>query len=723
MEYVASKTDSGSDRLCRTAPAIRCRVKSWIWTLMLSFLLTSFAGCGGSSQPTTLDPNKPWGGLGSKEAYMAWKEEQERKEAQEEAAEAAAAREAAQSRPPAAKSAEGEQKPDQRGQRNRTAVAVRQVADDDVASPDDAPEQDAPPPVPQPPGDLTQWQEQDYFVAKLLEKPELLEAVARSAADKRDDEAIVRILTRLLQPKVYAGLKELVFGGREDEEPPTNRRRPYSSTQRSRGDRDYSQKLIETVVDALAQNTTAAASRSLAQLVVGKLETEDNAAASKAALESLAAHPTEAHEDMLFRIAVEAERLVDAVEPAVSPEVLSRQAVALLAEGSSSAVRVRAAEYLAQNNPPPEIRSGLERLLSELTPENLEAHVILYVSAGEPKPSRQALAGHFAASSSAALEHLMGVKVHIDAEQLDRSRQTANLLWSNSFALVVEGRLNRLDSWSDEPALLALALSLPADTMRAAVARRLDVQWSRGPGLNHSQLIGGAVVEPGSLVLLRRYLGERSESWKQPSLTGLRNARTAGSRSARTLDPVAARQQQERQIQDAWANLAGDLAADWCARCRRAAHDRDAGERARGRRIDWSEGLAGLPIRPHATEGVTATHTVLWPGGAPAGATDAAADPLAVHYVRIEERTRPTRLLAYYGRALPDHRRRDIENGVCFEGMHGGAPAGVLRSIDVRITRAGTEIRRLPDEEQDLVVEILAVTIRDPAGSASSGPS
>mgnify|MGYP000869657059 CR=1 FL=1 len=726
MENVASKTDRHSHPSYGSGREIRRSSNCCVWALLLSFVLTSFAGCGGcggNSQPATLDPNKPWGGLGSREAYMAWKEEHERKEAEETAKRAGSAKIAAEKRPLASESAEAEEQPDKANQGSPKAVAVRKFPNTDVSSPDAAPEQDAPSPVPQPPGDLTQWQERDYFIAKLLEKPELLEAVARSAVDKRDDEQIVQILTRLLQPEVYAGLKELVFGG-EQEETHTSRRRRVSSTQRGRDNRDYLHKLIEAVVDALAQNTTATASRSLAQLIVGKLETEDNRAASTAALESLAAHPTESHEEMLFRLVVEAERLVDAAEPEIPADVLSRQALALLAEGSSSAVRVRAAEYLAQNNPPPEIRTGLERLLAELTPENLEAHAILYMGAGDPKPTRQVLAGHFAASSSAALEHLLGIKVRADAEQLDRSRQTARLLWSNSFTLVVEGRLNRLDSWSDEPALLTLALSLPTDTMRAAVARRLDVQWSRGPGLDHSQLLGGStVVEPGILVLLRKHFSERGDSWKPSSLVGLRTMRPAVGRSARDLDPVAARQQQEQQLQHAWVRLTGDLAADWCARCRRAAHDRDAAERALGRRIDWSEALVGLPMQPHTSEGVTATHTVLWPGGLPAGASGAAEDPLAIHYVRIEERTRPARLLACYGRALPDHQRRDIENGVCFEGMHGEVSAGVLRSIDVRITRAGTEIRRLPDEEQDLVVEIIAVTIRDPDGSVLNGPS
>ncbi len=647
---------------------------------------------------------------------MAWKEKQERKADEEEVV----GKKAAESQPPAPKPDEGEGQPDNRRKTSPKTPAAGKAAEDDNSSTDSGSAQDATPSVPSLPSDLSRWQEHDFFIAKLLEKPELLEVIARSVVDRRDDEEIVRILTRLLQPEVYAGLKELVFGTGKEEATVSTKRR-VSSTQRSRVNQDYSHKVIDAAVESLAQNTTAAACRTLAQLIVGDLATEDNGAASTAALTSLAAHPTAAHEEMLFRIAVEAGRLVDTAEPAVSPEVLSRQAFELLGRTGSSAVRVRAAEYLGQDTASPEVRRGLEGLLSSLTVENLDAHVTLYMGAGDPKPTREVLAEHFAACSSGALGHLLGVKVQGNATEIDRSRKAASLLWRESFALVVEGRLNRLDSWSDEPALLALALSLPTDTMRAALARRLSVQWEQGPGLDASQLLSSdTLVEPGCLVLVRSMLEERRESRKLPSsLVGQRNQRTTGGR----IDPPASRQQQEWLLQDAWTVLAGQLAADWCARCRTAAHDRDAAERAQGRRIDWCEGLNELPIQPHSSSGVVAAHRSVWGSGTSAGGPNNAMDPLALHYVRIEERTRPVRLLAYYDRAVPKHQRREIEQGICFEGTHSEVPAGVLRSIDVRITRAGADVRRSPDEEQDLVVEILAVTIRDPGESSSNGPN
>jgi hypothetical protein len=169
----------------------------------------------------------------------------------------------------------------------------------------------------------------------------------------------------------------------------------------------------------------------------------------------------------------------------------------------------------------------------------------------------------------------------------------------------------------------------------------------------------------------------------------------------------------QRKAYYEWAEMAGDLAATWCERCRVAALDRDAAERARGRRIDWAAELTGVSIQPHTNEGVTATHLVTWPGSSTQGSADL--DPLTMQYVRIRERTRPNRLLSIYDRTLPNCRPREIADGICFEGDTEGVEPGFLRSFDVRITRAVPGARRLPTEEQDLVVEILVVEIRDPA--------
>ena len=90
------------------------------------------------------------------------------------------------------------------------------------------------------------------------------------------------------------------------------------------------------------------------------------------------------------------------------------------------------------------------------------------------------------------------------------------------------------------------------------------------------------------------------------------------------------------------------------------------------------------------------------------------ADPLEVHYVRIEEETRPVKMRGFYRRRLPSCREREIENGIALESLHADIQAGQRRSLTVRIIQAMPEIPRLPSQDQPLIVEILSIEMNDP---------
>ena len=693
----------------------RVRLLHAIFALILVFF-AGCGGCGGKSEPGG-DPYAPWGGMGSKEAYLAWKAKQDAKdeskakepEANPQAPPKNKAEEANQDE--AEKTSAGSEQAPRKSDPRRPRPVPKPVA----APPADPAQL---PPLPHPPSDVSTWHEQDFYVARVLEEPTLLEAIDRAAQDRRDDEKLAEILTRLLQPAEYEGLQQTVHGIDRETRAGSTRsaRRRMDASAGPRGEASYSRKVIESAIDALAKNTTPAASRALAQLILGKLATEDNATVAKTALESLATCPTEVHEEMLLRLAVEAEQLVAASGSTVRADSLSRRAFELLEEKATAAGRVRMAGYLLENNPSPTVRAKLENVLREVKPENLEAQVALYVRANGPNLARDTLAEQFAACSSRISEHLLGLQFSTNVEQSEFSARAAGLLWSDSFALAVEGRLNRLDSWADDPSLLSLALSLPSDVMRAALASRLDRQWWQGPNVDAAQLLADkALIEPGFLVLLRAAQSQHPESAKLPSLTAIRNPRARRGRSERP-----GTQPSQHDIQAEWAELANSLALFWCERCRTAAHDRDAAERAEGRRIDWTNVVKALPVKPHSEDGLTAAHVATWAGGISHKKDGTAFDPLRVSYARIEERTRPTRLLAYYRRLLPDHQERAIPEGLCFEGMLKNTETGFLACADVRITRAAPEVRKLPEDDQELVVEVLVVQIRDPAISPSA---
>jgi hypothetical protein len=660
--------------------------------VLLCFLVT-LPGCGGCGVSAPRDDNAAWGGMGSKEAYMEWKAEQEKLD---KAAEAEEEKRLAGPPKPAQKLVAT--KPDV--PQEREAAALTKV-DNTLRLP----------PIPRPPRDLARWKQRDFLVARIRQRPELLDAIALAATRQEGNEEVVETFTTLLQPEQYAALRELVLDS--GDEPTAQAAGPRTAGRVHQG--MFSRDVINATVDALAKMGTPAARRALAQLIVGKLVTEDNSVAAKTAIEILAAYPSPAHEEMLIRVAVEAERIVSAEQPGLSPVDLRRQALSLLNQASSPGLRLRMAESLVRSDLPQEVRRAFAGNLAKMEPENFDAHLLLYLNPSAPStPSRTALAKHFAAYSSQALSHFLGLELSDTTDDLHWNRHVAGALWAENVALVVEGQLDRLDSWSEEPAILALALSLPTDTMRAASAEQLSRQWPHGPGPQTSNTTGAeAMIEPGVLVLLRALLEARGTTQRLPSLASLRNQRAGRGRSAARADPVSLQRQQEWQLQDAWARLAGAVAADWCTRCRTAAHHRDAAERARGRRIDWTRDLADMPIQPHALDEISETHRAVWGGAAGLGPAGQSLDPLALHYVRIEERTRPTRLLAVYERLLPPHQKRELVDGIAFEGVMEGE-SGILRSFDVRITRSAFAVRRLPEEEQDLVVEMLIVQIRDP---------
>ena len=66
-------------------------------------------------------------------------------------------------------------------------------------------------------------------------------------------------------------------------------------------------------------------------------------------------------------------------------------------------------------------------------------------------------------------------------------------------------------------------------------------------------------------------------------------------------------------------------------------------------------------------------------------------------------------MLAYYRRQLPDCEEHRIEQGVWLDAMSATGESGAVRSIDVLITKANKNLPELADQEQRIIVEVLAV--------------
>ena len=641
------------------------RGRSWaLCVAMPLLLLVALAGCGGGGSKSTdeayLDPNKPWGGLGSKEAYMEWKAEHEKKEAE---------REAVKPKPKAPAVAKSKKKA-----KAPAPAAVEKKPQSEPAKL---------PPLPSAPRDVALWSERDFIVARARGKPQFMAAIAHLAANAREEERAAIILAKVLQPKQFSQLQGLV-----DVAPAATKGQ-------------YSVKVATAIVDALAQNRTPAARRVLGQLIMGELATENNNLAATHAITALATHPSPSHEEMLLRVVTDAEQLASSTGAGPSAEDLRQQALASVNKNPPSSLRARIAEHLIDDTMSPAVRAALEKVISAPVAQNFDAHLTLYLAPREAIPFREAIERQFAGYSGDALLSLLTP----NGAPADSAwnRRVADSLWTEKFSLMVEARLNRLDLWAEGPSLLSLACSLPTDAMRVAVARRLEKQWALGPNPVAAQQIGETVLEPGMLAVLRDLLHERTESAPRPK-TPLASLRSGYGRRGYLGDRTL---EEYQRVQSAWAELVGELASIWCGRCREAALHNDTVERARGNRVDWTAIVNEIPVQPHSADSVVAAHSVAW-------TQDGDRDPLQLHYVRLEERARPERLLSTYRRMWPEHHERLVTDGVCFEGVVEGLEQGFLRSVDVRVTRAAPGAQRRANEEQELVVEILVVEIRNP---------
>lgn len=664
----------------RAGYIVGCR----LWLAVCLLLCLAIAGCGKkeSDKVQQLDPNKPWGGLGSKEAYLEWKAENDKhlaeEKAQRDAAQAKSTPPPQNPKPPAKVPGPAQGSPKLPG--NKPAIA---------GQPGPAPAgADRPPPLPAAPRNVAHWNERDFVVARVRELPSLMAGIQHLGTHCQDDEAVAATLSKLLQPASFAQLADVAL------------REP------AKHNPQYAINVITASIEAIAKNRTSAARQVLGQLITGRLATENNLLAAELAITALAAHPSPAHDEMLLRVATEAEQLAAMNSSGPSTDFLRQQALAHLAAKASPDLRTRAARFLLDRDIPEAVRLPLERLLSEPTRTNFDADLVLYLSPHGTFSFRTVIERQLAKYSGEALLDVLGFKSRRIASDSQWTQKVTESLWSPKFGLMVEARLNRVDLWSDEPALLALACSLPTDSMRAAVMRRLEKQWALGPAPFASQQASEVVVEPGDLALLRSVYEERAveEPARKPPLVSLKYG----------VRPNDGNWEERKRVQDLWAQVAGDLAAVWCERCRNAALDHDTIERSHGRSTDWITLAKAFPIQPHSAEGLVAAHEVRWKrvsGNQSSGGDD---DSISMHYLRLEERARPTRLVAAYRRSWPSLHPREITNGGCLEGIIAENGTDFLRSVDIRITRAAYGTRQPPGEEQELVVEILSVEIRNP---------
>jgi len=524
------------------------------------------------------------------------------------------------------------------------------------------------------PKNLNEWKPEDFLGAQRDGDPRLTDAIRHLAKHSVGDQDAAKLLTELLEASGTDA------AGREEEENP---------------------KFVEAAIAALAVNGTPAARRTLERLVAGTLPVANPQSAATAALKALLARNCPENEDLLLRVITAPERPTKGEGTEIDPQKLRHLAIALLETTASEALRVRLAKAMIAPETSAALYEQLWACLREARPENLAAQAVLYQSGRLDPKTQDFLEQRFAEHSGEVLRILLGFPLSRQRDAANAASgarmnpyRSAEIIWSSEFAGAVERRLRLVDSLSGRTRLISLAAAIPSPALRSALLRDLQRHWDEGPkSLEPLLKSENTAVEPGFIVLTKMLLrkddgGSRAE-----------NDVRGGAAKAEEIRRI--KQLQEETAQR-WADFSRSLV---CAACRQLRLAAQTGETASPK--EPSTDNAQFPVKLYPNADVVAVYRLEWP--ADLNGMVAAAPSLGVLYMRLEVKAKPTRLLAFYRRQLPDFVERDISGGRWLDSLIAKKDQTGVRAIDVVLAKANPHALGLPDQEQDLTVDILVI--------------
>jgi hypothetical protein len=170
---------------------------------------------------------------------------------------------------------------------------------------------------------------------------------------------------------------------------------------------------------------------------------------------------------------------------------------------------------------------------------------------------------------------------------------------------------------------------------------------------------------------------------------------------------AAMRKVRDRQDHAAqqWVAFSETLAQAMCRQFWAAARARKSAMA----RSEPEEVPTACPIKLPPNLTAVASHRVDWPKDFGGALADLHLPPLRVHYIRIERRARPDKLVAYFRRQLPSAGEHSDEHGIWLDDFSFDRKTRNARSVDVFITKPNKDIGILLGQEQQVVVELLTV--------------
>ena len=154
----------------------------------------------------------------------------------------------------------------------------------------------------------------------------------------------------------------------------------------------------------------------------------------------------------------------------------------------------------------------------------------------------------------------------------------------------------------------------------------------------------------------------------------------------------------------------GEAVSGYCSRAHAAALG-TAAYRPADAAAAAASAATNLAFPLPADSTVREAYRIDWPGKQAALLPQLSDDSMKVLYVRIEERARARTELEHYRRQMDRVLEHTLADGRWLDSLSEDAEDGVVRSLDVLITRASPKQTISDEGEQELTVQILCIEV------------
>jgi hypothetical protein len=541
--------------------------------------------------------------------------------------------------------------------------------------------------------DVADWRRDDYYSAKREGDLKLAAAVTWLGEHYAGKDAACELLIRLLESGV-----DDPFAEAAPQRPPNA-------------------KVTEALVAALAANGTPRARQTLERLVAGTMKTADNQTAAAAALTVLLKRPGHEKEDeeLLFGVVTLPADTAAMDAAMIDSDKLRVTAFGLVESSASEALRIRLARYAVRPETPPALCDRLWACLKAPRTENLAAQTIFYESGRLDEKTKDSLDQQFAAQSAASLGWFLDIAPP-KAPPAARGAivatinpcRVAEVLWNGPFAIALQRQLKTIDGLHHGAGVVRLVCTIPSQPMRSALLQALEKRWEEGPqGLATLSSPEDVLQDPGFLLVIKKLPRKDAAPAGDAAKAKTANPKLASVKVTKIAAQREATEQQDKRAA-AWMAFSESLVRATCQRFCAEAQARSAVGRSEQDLMP-----SNMPLKPHPHAEIVASYQMDWPERLDGKFDGPSLSPLRVSYVRIEQKARPTSLLAYYRRELPTCGEHGNPFGVWLDAFTVDKERRAVQSIDVLITKLNKDDPMILRQEQEVVVEILTIEIEN----------